>query len=59
MPRIRSEEDWAIQLLSQEGLLTQPGFFYDFESEAFLIVSLLPFPEVFREGMVRLRRAVE
>jgi aspartate/methionine/tyrosine aminotransferase len=59
MPRIRSEEDWAIHLLSEEGVLTQPGFFYDFESEAFLIASLLTPPEVFREGMARLRRAVE
>jgi aspartate/methionine/tyrosine aminotransferase len=58
MPRIRGEEDWAIHLLSQEGVLTQPGFFYDFESEAFLIVSLLTVPEVFREGIARLRRAV-
>jgi hypothetical protein len=58
MPRIRSEEDWAIQLLTQESVLTQPGFFYDFESEAFLIVSLLTAPEVFREGMARLRRAL-
>jgi hypothetical protein len=59
MPRIRGEEDWAIHLLSEEGVLTQPGFFYDFESEPFLIVSLLTMPEVFREGMARLRRAVE
>ena len=59
MPRIRSEEDWAIGLLAQESVLTQPGFFYDFESEAFLIVSLLTVPEVFREGIARLRRAVE
>jgi aspartate/methionine/tyrosine aminotransferase len=59
MPRIRGEEDWAIQLLTQEGVLTQPGYFYDFESEAFLIVSLLTIPEVFREGIARLRRAVE
>jgi hypothetical protein len=56
MPRIRSEEDWAVELLSQESVLTQPGFFYDFESEAFLIVSLLTMPEVFREGIARLRR---
>ena len=56
MPRIRSEEDWAIGLLAQESVLTQPGFFYDFESEAFLIVSLLSVPEVFREGIARLRR---
>jgi aspartate/methionine/tyrosine aminotransferase len=59
MPRIRGEEDWAIHLLAQESVLTQPGFFYDFESEAFLIVSLLTMPEVFREGIARLRRAVE
>ena len=59
MPRIRGEEDWAIHLLSQESVLTQPGFFYDFESEAFLIVSLLTVPEVFREGIARLRRVVE
>jgi aspartate/methionine/tyrosine aminotransferase len=56
MPRIRSEEDWAIGLLAQESVLTQPGFFYDFESEAFLIVSLLTMPDVFREGTARLRR---
>ena len=56
MPRIHSEEDWAIQLLTQASVLTQPGFFYDFESEAFLIVSLLSVPEVFREGIARLRR---
>ena len=41
-----------------EGVLVQPGFFYDFESEAFLIASLLTAPDVFREGIARLRRAV-
>jgi hypothetical protein len=56
MPRIRGEEDWAVELLIEESVLTQPGFFYDFESEAFLIVSLLTMPEVFREGIARLRR---
>ena len=43
----------------RESVLMQPGFFYDFESEAFLVVSLLTVPEVFREGIARLRRAVE
>ena len=56
MPRIRGEEDWAVELLIEESVLTQPGFFYDFESEAFLIVSLLTVPEVFREGIARLKR---
>ena len=30
VPRIRSEEEWTLQLLEEEGVLVQPGFFYDF-----------------------------
>ena len=33
----------------------QPGFFFDFESEAFLVISLLTAPDMFREGVTRLR----
>jgi alanine-synthesizing transaminase len=55
-PRIRSEEEWALELLGCEGVLVQPGFFYDFESEAFLIASLLTAPAVFREGVGRMRK---
>jgi alanine-synthesizing transaminase len=55
-PRIRSEEEWALELLEREDVLVQPGFFYDFESEAFLVVSLLTPEAVFREGIGRLRR---
>jgi alanine-synthesizing transaminase len=49
-PRIRSEEEWVLQLL-QQGVLVQPGYFYDFESEAYLVVSLLTGEEIFREGI--------
>ncbi len=41
VPRIRSEEEWTLELLEREDVLVQPGFFYDFETEAFLVVSLL------------------
>ena len=54
VPRIRSEEEWALKLLARHDVLVQPGFFYDFETEAFLVVSLLTPPEVFREGLSRL-----
>ena len=54
VPRIRSEEEWCLELLDQDGVLVQPGFFYDFDSEAFLVVSLLTPPETFREGIRRL-----
>jgi hypothetical protein len=35
-------------------VLVQPGFFYDFESEAFLILSLLTESAQFQEGVRRL-----
>jgi alanine-synthesizing transaminase len=53
-PRTRTEEEWTLDLLGRDGVLVQPGFFFDFESEAFLVLSLLTPPEVFREGVARL-----
>ncbi len=55
VPRTRSEEEWTLALLRDQDVLTQPGFFYDFESEAFLILSLLAEPETFRRGVERIR----
>lgn len=50
-PRIHSEEEWVLSLLRDDHVLVQPGFFFDFEKEAYLIVSLLTRPEVFRDGI--------
>ena len=58
-PMVRSEEEWVLELLTREGVLVQPGFFYDFESEAYLVVSLLTAPEVFQEGVARLRKMAD
>ena len=54
VPRTRSEEEWALTLLAERDVLVQPGFFFDFESEAFLVVSLLTAPDVFEEGVRRI-----
>jgi alanine-synthesizing transaminase len=35
-------------------VLVQPGFFFDFEREAFLVISLLTAEDVFQEGVARL-----
>jgi aspartate/methionine/tyrosine aminotransferase len=59
MPRIRTEEEWTLELLSQHDVLLQPGFFYDFESEAFLVASLLTPPDIFEEGIQRLRATLD
>ena len=59
VPRIRREEEWALELLEKDNVLVQPGFFFDFESEAFLVLSLLTEPEIFREGCRRLLARVD
>lgn len=58
VPRTRTEEEWVIGLLGQDSVLVQPGFFYDFESEPYLVLSLLTPADVFEEGVGRLLHTV-
>lgn len=58
VPRTKGEEEWAIQLLDRRDVLVQPGYYFDFESEAFLVVSLLTPPDIFAEGVRRLLEEV-
>jgi alanine-synthesizing transaminase len=51
VPSTRSDEDWAAEFLTQEGVSVHPGHFYDFPSEGFLILSLLPAREIFEEAL--------
>jgi aspartate/methionine/tyrosine aminotransferase len=53
VPSTRSEEDLVVDLLARDGVLVHPGFFFDFSHEAFIVVSLLPEPQVFAEAMRR------
>ena len=53
VPRTRSEEEWVLVLLRDHDVLMQPGFFFDFESEAYLVVSLLTDPAQFEQGIAR------
>ena len=56
IPRTRTEEEWALLLLEEEGVLVHPGYFFDFAEEAYLVVSLLAPPARFREAAARLGR---
>ena len=42
VPAIVSEEALVLELLDRTGILVHPGYFFDFEREAFLVISLLP-----------------
>lgn len=56
VPSVGTEEDLVLSLLSEENLLVHPGYFFDFPHEAFVVVSLLPEPPLFAEGISRLGR---
>jgi aspartate/methionine/tyrosine aminotransferase len=56
VPSLAAEEDLVLELLTADGVLTHPGYFFDFPREAFVVVSLLPEPDVFRAASTRLLR---
>ncbi len=53
-PRICTGEEWALRILEEARVLVQPGYFYDFEREAFLAASLLGEEREFRLAAGRL-----
>jgi hypothetical protein len=53
VPATLSEEERVFRLLETRDVFVHPGFFFDFESEAFLVVSLLTPPDVFVRGIER------
>lgn len=56
VPSLQSEEDLVLHLLENEGVLAQPGYFYDFPRESFLVVSLITPPAVLADGIGRVLR---
>jgi aspartate/methionine/tyrosine aminotransferase len=59
VPAIESEESLVLRMLREADVLVHPGYFFDFESEAFLVVSLLPAPETFVTAMERVLDVVQ
>ena len=53
-PAVIGEEELVLALLTHDGVAVQPGFFFDFPRDGYLVLSLLPPPEVFRDGVERL-----
>jgi aspartate/methionine/tyrosine aminotransferase len=58
LPRTRSEEAWTLTFLKEDGVYVHPGQFFDFEDEAFVVVSLLTTESVLADGIERIARRV-
>jgi len=54
VPSLVPEETLVQALIEHDGVLVQPGYFFDFPREAFVVVSLLVDPKVFTPAIARL-----
>jgi len=54
VPLVGSDEDLAIAVLRETGVLVQPGHFYDFAADGYLVISLITPGDEFAEGIRRL-----
>lgn len=55
IPAIDDDETVAVRLLREDGVAVHPGSFFGFPAPGRLVVSLLPDPSLFEEGVRRLR----
>jgi aspartate/methionine/tyrosine aminotransferase len=56
VPRVRDEDAWTELLVREEGIIVHPGYFFDFDRDGFVVVSLILPTELFAEGVRRLVR---
>jgi alanine-synthesizing transaminase len=59
VPSLVTEEDLVVDLVTSAGVLVHPGFFFDFPRESYLVISLLPPPDVFADGIDRVLRHLQ
>ena len=54
IPAIKSEEEWVLEFIREDHVSVYPGYFFDFDREAYIVLSLLPPAPVFQEGVGRI-----
>jgi alanine-synthesizing transaminase len=58
VPVTRSDEELAVELARDKSVLVHPGHFYDFESDGYLVLSLIAPEREFKEAVERLLEKV-
>ncbi len=54
VPATRTDEQLTIELLERQAVLVQPGHFYDFPGDGYIVISLITPEAMFAEGIRRL-----
>jgi alanine-synthesizing transaminase len=58
LPNLHDDESWALTLLERDGVLTQPGYYYDLQGGPQLVVSLIVENEVMRAAAAKMANRV-
>lgn len=53
-PYVVSEEEFVVELLREERVLVHPGYFYEFQSGLYVVVSLIVEPKLFQDAVSRM-----
>ncbi len=56
IPAVKSEEEWVLEFLKEDHVSVYPGYFFDFDREAYIVISLLPPASVFQEAAGRIMK---
>lgn len=59
IPATDGEERLVLELLEKDRVAVHPGYFFDFPRDGYLVVSLLPPPEVFAAGIERILERID
>lgn len=59
LPRLHSDDEWCLRFLERAHVHAHPGHYYSFPVDGHVVLSLLPRPEAFLEGITRIVRLVE
>ncbi len=58
VPALMSGDALTIRLMDQERVVVHPGYFYGFDGDGWIVLSLLPRASEFTEGITRLIRSI-
>ena len=58
VPAVMPEETLVVELLEKAGVLVHPGYFFDFDREAYLVISLLPETAAFSSALKAIFREI-
>lgn len=58
VPETRTDEEWTLRLVEEDSVHVQPGYFFDMDRGAHLVVSLLTPEAIFAEGIARLVKRI-